>query len=176
MTTRELSKFSLPVSLALVASACGYHVGTHADTIPKTIKTIAIPAFANTTPQSKLARLLTADVTREFISRTHYNIVAEPDQADALLQGAVVNFINYPTIFDPVTFRATGVQVVLTLQLHLSDRHTGKMLFSKTGYEFRERFEISVDPTTYFDESGTAIQRLSRDAARSIVSAILENF
>jgi len=44
------------------------------------------------------------------------------------------------------------------------------------GAEFRERYEISVDPAAYFDESGTAMQRVSRDVARSAVSAILEGF
>jgi hypothetical protein len=42
--------------------------------------------------------------------------------------------------------------------------------------EFRERYEISVNPQQYFDESQAALQRLSRDVARTVVSAILENF
>ena len=37
-------------------------------------------------------------------------------------------------------------------------------------------YEVSLDPKVYFDESGTAMQRVSRDASRSIVSAILEAF
>ena len=64
----------------------------------------------------------------------------------------------------------------MQLQLTLTDRHTGKVLFSRTGYEFRERYEVALDPQQYFDESSTAMQRLSKDAARSVVSAILENF
>jgi hypothetical protein len=93
-----------------------------------------------------------------------------------VLVGSVLNFVYYPTILDPVTFRATGVQVVVTVQVVLTDRHTGKVLFSRPSMEVRERYEISTDPQTYFDESGTAIERLSRDVARSVVSAILENF
>ena len=42
--------------------------------------------------------------------------------------------------------------------------------------EFRERYEISTNPQAYFDESGTAIRRVSQDIARSVVTAILENF
>jgi hypothetical protein len=42
--------------------------------------------------------------------------------------------------------------------------------------EFRERYELSVDPKAYFDESEPALQRMSRDTAQSVVSAILENF
>jgi hypothetical protein len=42
--------------------------------------------------------------------------------------------------------------------------------------EVRERYQISTNPQQYFDESGTAIMRLSKDVAQSVVSAILENF
>jgi hypothetical protein len=60
------------------APGCGYHVSGHGDLMPKTIKTIAIPAFGNITVRYQLARLLPADITREFLSRTHYAIVADP--------------------------------------------------------------------------------------------------
>ena len=160
----------------LLPFGCGYHAGGRPNLLPKTIKTIAIPAFGNATYRPKLPVLLTADVTREFIARTRYAIVADPNQADAVLAGVVANLSNYPTIFDPVSGRATGVQVVVTLQLTLTDRHTGAVLFSRPAAEFRERYEIAIDPQAYFDENDTAMVRLSRDVARGVVTAILENF
>jgi hypothetical protein len=161
---------------SIALSGCGYHVGGHPNLLPKTLKTIAVPAFGNGTPNYRLPALLTADVMRELNSRTKYNIISDPDQADAILSAVVVNFVNYPTIFDPLSNRATGVQAVLTLQLTLAERQTGKVLFSRPAAEFRERYEIAIDPQQYFDESGTALQRLSRDVARSVVTAILTAF
>lgn len=157
-------------------SGCGYHVAGRADLMPKSIKTIAVPPFGNITTRYQLARLLPSDITHEFISRTRYRIVADPSQADAVLTGALTNFAAVPVVLDPISGRATGVQVIVVLQVTLTDRATGKVLFQRSGYEFRERYEISVDPQTYFDETGTAMPRVSRDAARSIVTAILENF
>ena len=52
----------------------------------------------------------------------------------------------------------------------------GKILFQRPNVEFRERYEISVDPKQYFDESQAALLRLSRDVARTVVSSIIENF
>ena len=52
----------------------------------------------------------------------------------------------------------------------------GKVLFNRPNLEFRDRYEISVDPKQYLDESQAALSRLSRDVARTVVSAILENF
>lgn len=167
---------ALPAVLALALAGCGYHVGGHANLLPKTIKTIAVPAFGNVTPNYRLPVLLAQDLTRELISRTKYNIIADPNQADAVLTGLVANFVTYPTIFDPISGRATGVQAIVTLQLTLTDRATGKKLYSRPSVEFRERYEISTDPQQYFDESGTAIMRLSKDVARDAVTSILEGF
>lgn len=164
------------VSLAALLGGCGYHIAGKADLIPKSIHTIAVEPFHNNTQRTDLARLLPADLARELLSRTHYKVIADPKQADAVLAGAITNFIFFSTTADPVTGRSTGAQVILQLNVYLTERTTGKSLFQRNGYEFRERYEISENVTTYFDESGTAVQRVTRDAARSIVTAILENF
>ena len=104
--------------LAVALTGCGYHVSGHADLLPKNIKTIAVPAFGNVTIRYKLADQLATQVTREFIERTHYAVVADPNQADAILTGAVVNFVSYPTTYDPATSRASGVQAIVYVQLH----------------------------------------------------------
>jgi len=166
----------LPLAALIAFVSCGYHVGGKADLLPKRIKTIAVPAFGNVTVRYKVSDRLAAAITRELISRTRYQVVADPNQADAVLTGAVTNFMAYPTIFDPVTGRASGVQVILFMQVYLTDRSTGAAIFQRPQMEFRERYEISVDQRAYFDESDMAMDRLSRDVARSVVSAILENF
>jgi hypothetical protein len=164
------------LAILAMAPGCGYRVAGRGDLLPKTITTIAVPAFGNVTTRYKLAERLPADITREFLSRTRYAIVADPERADAVLTGAVVNQFAYPVVADPVSGRATGVLVSVVLQVTLTERATGAVLFSRPGIDFRERYEIAVDPQAYFDESEMAMQRLSRDVARSVVSAILENF
>ena len=92
----------------------------------------------------------------------------------AVLGSAV--FFSYPTIFEPKTGRASGVHVVVVLQVTLTDRSNNAVLFTRPNFEFRERYEISVDAGAYFEESDAAFERLSHDVARAVVSAILENF
>jgi hypothetical protein len=164
------------MALAAALCGCGYHVAGRGDLMPKTVRTIAVPAFGNVTPRYKLAEQLPADIGREFISRTRYRVVADPNEADAVLRGSVVSFASYPTVADPASGRATGVQVSVVLQITLTERSTGRVLLQRPGMEVRERYEIAVDPKAYFDESEAATARLSRDVARSVVSAVLENF
>src|SRR5206468_569782 len=139
------------------------------DLMPKTVKTIAVMPFNNLTVRYQLARKLPADIGHEFISRTRYAIVADSNQADAVLTGTLTNFGYYPTIFDPASGRATTVQVIVTVLVTVTDRATGAVIFTRPGLEFRDQYEISIDPKAYFDESGPAMERVSRDASRTIV-------
>lgn len=157
-------------------TSCGYRVAGRADLLPKSIQTIAIPAFGNATIRYKLTDRLAGAITREFLSRTRYQIIADPDSADAVLTGTVLTYNYYPTILDPATGRASAVQMSVTLDITLRERATGAVLFSRSGMEARERYEISIKPEAYFEESDPALERLSRDVARAVVSAILEKF
>jgi len=164
------------LSVLACATGCGYHVSGRSDIMPQTIHTIAIGAFANRSIQYKLAQRLPADITREFIERTRYKVVTDPKTADAVLDGAVLNFVSYPIVTDQSTGRATVVQCSAYLRITLTERATGKVLFTRPSLEARERYEISVDPQAYFDESGAGMERLARDVARDVVTSILEKF
>ncbi len=160
----------------LTAGSCGYHVAGRADLLPDEIRTIAVPAFDNNTERYRLTQMMAAAITREFIQRTRYRVVAKPEEADAILYGGVVNQFTYPTIFDSQTGRATGMQVIIVLDLRLVREGTGEMLYRNSGLTVQNRYEISADQEAYFEESDTALQRISADTARTVVSAILENF
>ncbi len=167
--------FCIVSSMAL--GSCGYHIAGQANLVPKTVHTVAIPAFANATVRYKLTDLLPQALGREFISRTHYQVVNDPTQADAVLRGTVISYVAYPTLIDQTTGRTSGLQVTVRLEVSLVDRATGKVIFSRPNFEAHERYELSVtNNLQYFDESGAAVARLSRDVARDVVSAILENF
>lgn len=170
------ARFTTILLVSLGMCACGYHVAGKADMMPKSIHTIAVTAFSNNTIRYKLAQRLPADITREFIARTRYKIVSDPKSADAVLSGAVANFTSYPIVADQASGRATVIQASAFLKITLTERATGKVLFSRPSFEARERYEISVNPQAYFDESGAGMERMSRDVARDVVTSILENF
>ena len=168
-------RFFLAPVVALLLTGCGYRVAGTANLLPDDIHTIAVLPWGNISMQYKISDYLNEAVTRELITRTRYKVIADPAKADAVLQGAVANLFSGAIVADPTTGRSTGAVVVVQVQAKLTARD-GRVLFQRPNIEFRERYEISVDPKQYFDESQPALLRLSRDVARTIVSAILENF
>jgi hypothetical protein len=161
---------------ALLLSGCGYRISGHSDLLPTSVKTIAIPAFGNVTGRYRLTDLMPRSLTREFITRTRYQVVANENDADAVLRGAVLNYLFFPTVVDQDTGRSAGVQVLVVIQLNLVERETGKVLYTQPNLEVRNRYEIAIDPKAYFEESDLALERVSRDVARTVVSSVLEAF
>ena len=157
-------------------TSCGYHAAGKADTVPKSVRTIYVPAWGNNTVQYRLTDILPQQVARELIARSRYRIVNRAEDADAILTGSIATYQAFPSIFDPATGRASAVQITVTLTAALTERVTGKVLFSRPGFAFNQRYEISTRPEVYFEESDVALDRLSREVARSLVSAILEGF
>jgi hypothetical protein len=120
--------------------------------------------------------LIPKEISREFITRTRFRIVNDAGEADAVLHGSVNTVSTYPTVFDPTSGKATSVQIAVSFTFNLIDQHTGKVLFSRVNFISRANYEIAVDPHQFFDERDPAFDRLSRDVAHDIVTAILENF
>jgi hypothetical protein len=165
------------VSANIALSCCGYHVAGQASLVPKTVHTVAIPAFANVTVRYKLSDVLPQAISREFISRTRYQIVQDPTQADAVLRGSVVNYAAYPTLIDQATGRTSGLQINVRLDISLVERSTSKVIFARPNFDVHERYELSAtNNIQYFDESEAGVERLSKDVARDVVTSILENF
>jgi hypothetical protein len=162
--------------LALAGQACGYRVGGQASRLPAHVTVIAVPAFENQTLSMGLEQTLTAAVMQEFIQRTRYQVVGKPEGADAVLRGTVLTAHTAPVIFDPDTSRASAVQVTVIMAVELRDLEDQQVLYANPRYVFREQYEITSDLESFFEERQPALDRLARDFAATLVSAVLENF
>ena len=175
--TRRGACIILGAGAITAVSSCGYHVGGKADLVPKSIRTVAIPAFAGSSAaRYRLIDVLPQQIGREFTARTRFRVLDNPNEADAILNGSISAAQVYPTVYDPTSAKATSVQAVVVVTINLLERSTGRVLFSRPNMAFRQNYSIAVDPHQFFDESGPAFDRISRDLARDIVSAIVENF
>lgn len=162
--------------LCLLAAGCGYHTAGHVVTIPENVHTIAIPAFTNSSQTYRVEQMLTAAVIHEFNLRTHYRIAYDPGQgADATLRGTVTGTSVVPSTYDSQTGRANTVQIAVSMSVILTDS-SGKVLYQNPSYFFRDNYEVAQDLNSFFQEDTPALQRVSREFARSLVSNILEGY
>jgi len=167
---------ALAIAMSLVGTNCGYHTAGHAVTLPQNVRTIAIPGFVSQSPTFRVEQVMTDAVVREFNTRTQFHVIQEPKaDADAVLKGTVLSASATPLSYDSKTGRAASMLVTVSMQVTLTDRD-GKVLFGNPSYLFHEQYELSRELSSFFEEDSSAMDRLSRDFARTLVANILEGY
>jgi outer membrane lipopolysaccharide assembly protein LptE/RlpB len=160
----------------LAATGCGYHTAGSAVKLPQNIHTIAIPGFVSQSQTFRIEQRLTDAVVREFNSRTQYRVIHDTKgDADAVLRATVLSASATPLAYDSQTGRAASALITVSIQVRLTDRK-GKVLFENPSYLFHDQYELSRDLTSFFQEDSPAVDRLSRDFARTLVANILEAY
>lgn len=163
-------------SVFLCFAGCGYRVAGRATRLPAQVRVIAVPALENASNEYRIEQRLTEAVIRELLARTRYRVVSDPNGADAVLHGRITSLYSAALVYDSAANRITMMLVTLRMQAWLEDGQTHKMLYQNRDFLFREPYEISTDTTVFFEEREPALERMSRDFAARLVSAVLENF
>ena len=173
------------IAAALASNGCGYALAGRGNFLPDYIRTIGIPTFENHTSFFQMAQLVTDKVRTEFIGRGNYKIVPEALGADAVLVGAVTNVMIVPTNFSAEQ-QASRYTITVTANIQLRDVQKDAVLWSNPSISIREEYDATsnitndptgfVDPSAFFKQESNALERVSSEFARSVVSAILEAF
>jgi len=164
------------MTIAVMVSGCGYHVAGHSSALPKSIHVIAVPALENKTTSYRLEQKLTAATVHEFLAKTPYRIVSNPEAGDAVLRGKVVSLEALPLLFDTKTGRATTMLVTVKCEVTFTESATQKVLFHTDNFIFRNQYEVSTDLKSFFEEQDPALDRLAQDFAQRLVAAVTENY
>src|SRR5262249_12630017 len=157
-------------------SGCGYHTAGKVSRLPAGIHVLSVPMFVNETQVFRIEQIMTQDVVRELIDRTKYQVVSDGSgSADATLKGTVRSAQAAPLTYDAQSGRISSAVVTITAKVTLTDRN-GRVLFENLNYTFREQYQVSSEINSFFAEQTPAMQRLSRDFARTLVADIMEGY
>jgi outer membrane lipopolysaccharide assembly protein LptE/RlpB len=163
-------------AVLLPLAGCGYHTAGSAAHLPSNVHTLAVPVFQNATQSYHVEVALTQAVVRELSSRTSYHLVAGNNaDADATLQGTITSFQVTPLTYNSQTGQSSSFLITVKARIVLTDRNH-KTLYQNSNYLFRQQYETTQDLVTFIQEDPSAVQRLSRDFAQTVVSDILESF
>jgi len=159
---------------------CGYALAGRGSFLPDYIRTIGVPTFTNRTTVFNLETILTQKVRAEFIGRGRYRILPENTDADALLVGDVLSASLTPVSFDANQL-ASRYALTVTAHIELRDLRENKTLWESSSLMFRQEYEPATggnlqDVSAFFGQDTNALERMSSDFARTIVTSILEAF
>lgn len=158
----------------LPMAGCGYHTLGAAAHLPPDARALAVPVFATKTNRYHTEVAMTDAVIREFTVRTGLRVTPDGGgDPDVVLHGTILQEVVAPLTYNTATQQSSSYLLTIVVAAKLTDRD-GKVLYENNNYVFREQYQSTTDLTTFLDESPAAVERLSRDFARALVSDVLE--
>jgi outer membrane lipopolysaccharide assembly protein LptE/RlpB len=177
---RALANALVLLLLVTLTASCGYSLAGRGSSLPSSVRVIGIPLFTNATPIYDLEQILTQRVRLEFLGRGKYQVVPDATGTDAVLTGEISSVAIQPTAFNAQQ-QASRYAITVVVKVQLKDLKNDKTLYENPGLTFRDEYEVTTgaaagDAGTFLGQNKDALDRLSTDFARSVVSTILEAF
>jgi hypothetical protein len=171
----------------LSVSGCGYTLAGRgsARSLPAHVRVISIPLFQNQSTTPEVDQVITTAVQEEFQGRGRFTTTPDQTGGDAILRGVISNVRTELIATDPTTNQATRLAVIVTANFEFVDlkdpKEPNRVIWSRNGWQAREEYDISPgavvnDPAALFRQDASALNRLARSLARSLVASILDAF
>jgi hypothetical protein len=143
--------------------------------LPKRIKTVAVPAFQFEAKgfRYRVESRFTEAVMREIIKRGKgLKVQGTRQGADAVIEGNIRDF-NFSGVLLDREGRARVYEVTIVSAVTIRDLAENKVIYDNQNFVFRDSFEFSEDPRSFFNEEDPAVERMARAFAESVVSAMI---
>jgi hypothetical protein len=173
---------ALPLMAVGVATAsCGYALAGRGSFLPDYIRTLGIPMFENATPYQTVEQLFTNKVRIEFQSSRRYTVVPSDEGVDGVVRGSIQSISLAPVGLNDQQL-ASRVRATVVVKVSFEDVKAQKTLWENPALSFSDEYELAsqtgavADVAAFIGNDRVAMDRMSTDFARSVVSAILEAF
>lgn len=143
--------------------------------LPKDIRIVAVPAFQAEARglRYRVQSRFTEAVTNEIIRRGGgLKVQGTLKGADAVVEGTIRDFAFTGVLLDREG-RARVYEVTIVSAVTVRDLRNNAMLYDNQNLVFRDSFEFSDDPRSFFNEEDPAVERMARAFSESIVSLIV---
>jgi hypothetical protein len=136
-----------------------------------TVRTVAVPIFANPTYEHGLEVELTDAIIKEIQAKTPWRVVPEGSGANTTLSGTLSDSRLRRLSTGPFTGMSQELSVELTVDFDWKDSRSGKVLVARRNFVASEAF-VPASPANERLEKGqhAAVQRMARDIVAELRS------
>jgi hypothetical protein len=180
------SAFSLLIVFTLIMfSGCGYNFRAGGEPVGIEIESLAIPMVQSSSSEKGFEADFTAALRNKFIS--HGNVpLKNSDQADMVLNVEIYEIITQPLTFDTVQQSISGQAVThettssrrlrLRLNASLTERATGKTVWSDSSMTEESSFDVTSDPLVNRKNQRDALLEIAELLSDRIFNRTMERF
>jgi hypothetical protein len=170
---------ALALLSAAGASACGYALVGKGVTLDPSIHKIGVPMFRDATGKSGLDQKVTQKVIEELLKRGRFDVVQQADGVDAVVEGDLIAYVSVPIGFSDeggTRTQANRYSVTLTARVHYNKTGQTEPIWQNDAFSARDEYDVAGEPSEFVQLEEQALERLTTQFARSLVSAMLEAF
>ncbi len=167
----------LVVVLSVGASGCGYHLVGTSSFLPEELQLLYLDKFKNMSSWSDVDQRLNESLAREWVRRGRFELVEERKKAQVVLEGTIRGISMVPVALDD-RGRATEYQMTLTVSVQLLDvrGEEPEVLWEDKAFSRRTSYDVDLSAVDYFDRQIQAMELVSENLSRALVTAVLEGF
>ena len=178
LPSRVIATLVLSLITVILAGCAGYHVGPSKPAYMSDVRNIAIPSFKNLTLEPRMEVIFANTLAKQIHQDGTYKITNE-DESDVILQGTVVRIDRTPARgLQTNFFQTTDFNLILTLEIKLTDRRNGKILATRSITGNTTFFVSSANPLTsdVNKDERQAIPLAAEDAAVKVVTLLADGW
>jgi hypothetical protein len=171
----------LVVLVAVVASqGCGYALSGRGNSLPPGIVTIGVPAFINQSTTAEIDQVLTDAVRTEWQGKGKYRVQPEATGVDAVFKGTILSVTLQPVAFTSNNQVSRNV-IIVTASIEFRNLQDDTVIWANPAFQARDEYEVTTgtvanDPNALFSQDASAMSRLAKSFARTVVTSVFEAF
>lgn len=154
---------------------CGYSFAPRGETIDGRIQKIYVKAFDNKTSQAQLEQYIRNALIDQFLQNSRFQVVNDQEAADAVVEGAVVNFYT-SSIARGQNNLAAEERATMVLNVSFQERASGKTLWEARRMTDSVDYFLSEDINFLPAARKQALMKLAEDMAEKAFNLMMSGF
>ena len=173
------------ISVLILCIGCGYQFRAGGKPVGIEIESLAIPLIESSSSDMGFEADFTRIIRQEFIS--HANVpITGMEQASAILSGRIHEIKTQPLTYDSLqqtvggrllTHETTSSRMLkIRLEMSLTDRTTGKVIWHDNSMEEEAMFDVETDPLATQYNQKQALMKIASILAKRVYLKTMERF
>ncbi|TYP00142.1 outer membrane lipopolysaccharide assembly protein LptE/RlpB [Geothermobacter ehrlichii] len=158
----------------LLVAGCGYRLAGQGTSLPGGVKSLYIASFANKTAEPFLDTAISNALSRRFNRSRNLRVVAEENQAEAVLSGAVVGYSSRPLSYDRQD-RVREYRSKMKVEGRLTSVSDGRILWQGS-VGWQEDYAASDNLALQEDRERAAVEVLVERLADELYYRLMDDF
>ncbi|MDY7038377.1 MAG: LPS assembly lipoprotein LptE [Thermodesulfobacteriota bacterium] len=164
---------------------CGYHLRANGEPVGIKIESLSIQLMTSTASHIGFEADFTRVIREEFISHAKVPLVSR-EKAQAVLTGLIYDIkmdpltydIERQTVREYTTFYeiTSGRRLRIKLDIKLTDRNSGRIIWHEKSMEEKASFDVEVDPLATRYNQREALKEIARRLAKRVYLKTMERF